>query len=452
MKLAETEIGSDLGSLPPATKRRVLVEFLIENQLFADAAEAEKLASGAAFNERMQYWRRRALRDAYFDKTVKDTVSDADAKKFYDSQVGGAKPEEEVRARHILVESKEKAREIYEKIAHGSDFAKLAKENSKDPGSKDQGGELGYFRRGQMVPQFEEVAFKLQKGEVGEPFQTQFGWHVIRVDDRRQSAAPPFEAVKDRVVAAMIHQKAQQIAGDLRGKAQIEYIDPEIKSSVDGERSGRAQAIGRAADADAGDRERQGGWHGQGVGKGFPVRACAPARRCPSCRASGSRPARPASAMPDRTDLMLAVLDPGTTAAGVLTRSKTCSAPVLWCREGLTQGKARALVVNSGNANAFTGKKGGEATRLTAEAAAKAVGCSTGEVFMSSTGVIGEPLDAGKFTHLLDGLAQVRQGRCLGDGGARHHDHRHVPQARHPHGAARRARTSSSTASPRAPA
>ena len=107
-----------------------------------------------------------------------------------------------------------------------------------------------------------------------------------------------------------------------------------------------------------------------------------------------------------RKDLMLAVLDPGTTVAGVLTRSKTCSASVLWCREGLKAGKARALVVNSGNANAFTGKKGRESTRLTAEAAAKAIGCSTGEVFLSSTGVIGEPLDAGKFTHLLDGLAK----------------------------------------------
>jgi glutamate N-acetyltransferase/amino-acid N-acetyltransferase len=107
-----------------------------------------------------------------------------------------------------------------------------------------------------------------------------------------------------------------------------------------------------------------------------------------------------------RTDLMLGVLDAGTIVAGVLTRSKTCSAPVLWCREGLEHGRARALVVNSGNANAFTGKKGSEATRMTAEAAAKAVGCEPGEVYVSSTGVIGEPLEAGKFTHLIDGLAK----------------------------------------------
>jgi glutamate N-acetyltransferase/amino-acid N-acetyltransferase len=107
-----------------------------------------------------------------------------------------------------------------------------------------------------------------------------------------------------------------------------------------------------------------------------------------------------------RTDLMMGVLDQGTTVAGVLTRSKTCSAPVLWCRESLKGGRARALVVNSGNANAFTGKKGHEATRMTAEAAAKAVGCAREEVFVASTGVIGEALDAAKFTHLLEGLAK----------------------------------------------
>ena len=238
MKLAETEIGNDLGTLPEGTRRRVLVEFLIENQLFADAAESQKLGSGAAFEERLQYWRRRALRDVYFDKTVKDSVNDAEAKKFFDSQVGAAKPEEEVSARHILVESKDQARDLYEKIAHGSDFEKLAKEHSKDPGSKDQGGSLGYFKRGQMVPQFEEAAFKLKKGEVSEPFESQFGWHIIKVDDRRQSSAPSFEAVKDRVRAHMIHQKAQQIAADLRGKAQIEYVDPAIKKSVETERPG----------------------------------------------------------------------------------------------------------------------------------------------------------------------------------------------------------------------
>jgi peptidyl-prolyl cis-trans isomerase C len=237
MRLAEAEIGSDLGSLPDGTKRRVLLEFLIENQLFADAAEKQKLSAGTGFDERMQYWRRRALRDVYFDKSVKDTVGDAETKRFYDQQVGTLKPEAEVRARHILVESKDKARELFQKILHGGDFATLAREHSKDPGSKDQGGELGFFSRGQMVPQFEEAAFKLKPGEVGEPFETQFGWHIVKVDERRHRTAPAFDDVKDRVRASMIHQKAQQIAGELRGKAQIEYIDPDIRKSVESDRT-----------------------------------------------------------------------------------------------------------------------------------------------------------------------------------------------------------------------
>jgi glutamate N-acetyltransferase/amino-acid N-acetyltransferase len=107
---------------------------------------------------------------------------------------------------------------------------------------------------------------------------------------------------------------------------------------------------------------------------------------------------------PGRTDVLLALFDPGTTVAGVLTRSKCPSAPVDWCRAQLESGAARALVVNSGNANAFTGKSGRAATRLTAEIAAQAAGCKPSEVFLGSTGVIGEPLDATKFGSVMDQL------------------------------------------------
>ena len=107
-----------------------------------------------------------------------------------------------------------------------------------------------------------------------------------------------------------------------------------------------------------------------------------------------------------RTDVLLAVMDKGTTVAGVFTKSKCPSAPVEWCRAKLGSGKARALVVNSGNANAFTGKTGRQATSLTAALAAKAVGCSANEVYLASTGVIGEPLDATKFDGVLGTLAE----------------------------------------------
>jgi glutamate N-acetyltransferase / amino-acid N-acetyltransferase len=108
-----------------------------------------------------------------------------------------------------------------------------------------------------------------------------------------------------------------------------------------------------------------------------------------------------------RTDVLLALFDPGTTVAGVFTRSKCPSAPVDWCRAQLKSGRARALVVNSGNANAFTGKNGRVATKLTADLTAKAVHCKPGEIFLASTGVIGEPLDARKFSGVLDALAQA---------------------------------------------
>ena len=118
---------------------------------------------------------------------------------------------------------------------------------------------------------------------------------------------------------------------------------------------------------------------------------------------------------PGRTDLLLALFDPGTTVAGVLTKSKTASAPVDWCRAHLSHGMARALVVNSGNANAFTGKRGREAVKLTAEAAAEAADCLEPDIYIASTGVIGEPLDARKITSLLGRLVREAKADAFED-------------------------------------
>jgi peptidyl-prolyl cis-trans isomerase C len=235
VRLAESEIGNDLGTLPVEQRRRVLVEYLIENALFAEAGEKEKLDTGQSFDERMRYWQRRALRDAYFDRSVKGSVSDAEARQFYDAQVAATPPQEEVRTRHILVETEEQAKEIYEKIAHGEDFGKMARQFSKDPGSKDEGGDLGYFGRGRMVPQFEEAAFKLTKGDVSLPVKSQFGWHLIKLEDKRQRSAPPFDQIKDRITAALIHRKAQEIGAGLRGAAKVEFVDPDLRAQVDKE-------------------------------------------------------------------------------------------------------------------------------------------------------------------------------------------------------------------------
>ena len=233
LAVAESEIGSDMGTMPGPQKRTSLLEFLIDNQLFAEAGEKAKLDQGPDFETRLAYLKRRALRELYFEKVIKGSVSDADARKIYDDQVKLLKPEEEVSARHILVETEEQAKELKEKLDKGADFAQLAKENSKDPGSKDDGGNLGYFGHGQMVPQFEEVVFKLKKGEVSAPIKTQFGWHLVKLEDSRTKQPPAFEIVKDRIAQSLLLQKAQKTATELRANAKIEIVDPEIKKSID---------------------------------------------------------------------------------------------------------------------------------------------------------------------------------------------------------------------------
>lgn len=240
LALAEAEIGGELGNLPQNVKRRVLVEYMIDNQLFVAAAEGEKLASGPDFERRLAYWRQRALRDVYFEKSVKGSISEAVARGIYDDKVKALKPEEEVQARHILVGSEEEAKKLADEIAKGGDFAELAKKNSGDAGSKEQGGMLGYFGRGQMVPAFEEAAFSLQKGEISKPVQSQYGWHIIKIEDRRQKPPPSFEEVKDRLIGSMVQSKAQDIATSLRSKAQITYVDAEIKKLADEDAAQRA--------------------------------------------------------------------------------------------------------------------------------------------------------------------------------------------------------------------
>lgn len=239
--LAETEIGSDLGQLAPETRRRVLVEYVIETQLMADALDMEKSANSPSLDSALAYFERRAKRETYFDTKIRSSVSEAAAKTFFEDRVKGMKPEEEVKARHILVESEGEARDIKEKIARGAEFAEMAKEFSKDPGTKGNGGSLGFFSRGQMVPQFEEAAFSLDLNEVSEPVQSRFGWHLILVEEKRQKPLPKFEEVKDRILNGMIHQKAQAIARKLRDSAKIDYLDESIKKQVDEEKK-RASA------------------------------------------------------------------------------------------------------------------------------------------------------------------------------------------------------------------
>jgi peptidyl-prolyl cis-trans isomerase C len=247
MRLAESELGPELANLPPDVKRRALAEYLIDNMLFAEAAEAAKLASTPAFEEQMRYLRRRVLREQYFENTLRSAVTDEEIRQIYDTRVASMPAEDEFAARHILVDSEDKAKKLRKQIVDGGDFAALAKENSTDPGSKDQGGLIGYFTKGQLVPEFEAVVIKLQKGEVSEPVKTTFGWHIIKLEDRRRKEPPPFDKVKETIANSLVVRKAQERAAALREKAKLEYVDADIQRQVDEQKKKEEEAAKAAA-------------------------------------------------------------------------------------------------------------------------------------------------------------------------------------------------------------
>jgi peptidyl-prolyl cis-trans isomerase C len=230
LDFAATEVGAQLTTFPPEDRRRMLLQFVIENELMAEAATKDGLDSGPSFEDRLKYHRRRALRDAYFDKSVRNGVSDEEAKKVFDEKVAAIKPEEEIHARHILVSTEAEAKEIEERLKKGEDFATVAKEKSKDPSA--EGGDLGYFGKGQMLKPFEDAAFALQVGQISDPVQTQFGWHIIKVEEKRTRPLPTFDQVKDTIVSQLTQQKAKTTIKELHDAAKIDIVDPQIKKSM----------------------------------------------------------------------------------------------------------------------------------------------------------------------------------------------------------------------------
>lgn len=235
LKFLELEIGQDMRNIPPAQRRMVLVEFLIENQVLVNAAEKKDLAKTEEYTNRQKYYRKRILRDIYVEKFVRTDISDEEAKKAYDEQVKKIKPQKQIRASHILVKTEKEAKDIHAQLKKGADFAKLAKEKSTGP-SKANGGDLNYFGTGQMVPAFEKAAFALKKGEISAPVKTQFGWHVIKKTDERESPVPAFDIVKTRLIQSLQQQKAQKTIRDLRTAAKVDIKDEKLKKAMEAAR------------------------------------------------------------------------------------------------------------------------------------------------------------------------------------------------------------------------
>jgi len=223
--LAGEDLGERIAQVPAAQRREYLLGYLSDLKIGARAAERAKIAELPEFTLRMNYFRQKVLMDEYISRQSKAAASTEAARKLYDDTMKTMKPEEEVRARHILVEKEDEAKAALARVRQGEDFAKVAAELSRDPGSGKEGGDLGYFTQDRMVPQFGAVAFKLKAGDVSEPVQTQFGWHVIKVEDKRSKPLPKFEDVKGEIETYLVRKAQQDIVMGLRGDLKLERLD-----------------------------------------------------------------------------------------------------------------------------------------------------------------------------------------------------------------------------------
>jgi peptidyl-prolyl cis-trans isomerase C len=240
LAFAEAEVGAEIAGLPAESRRRVLVEYLVEAHLFAQEAGKSQLGAGKDFEERLAYYKLRALRDTFYEKKVREAVTEAQAKTAYDEQVAKLKPEPEVRARHILVKTEQEAKDLIAQLKGGADFNELAKKSSDGP-SSNAGGDLGYFSRGQMVKSFEDAAFALEPGAISAPIQSDYGWHVIKVEDKRSRPVPSFDEVKDQILASLIQTQLRDVVQKLRGSAKVEIVDADLKKAI--EEDAKAAAI-----------------------------------------------------------------------------------------------------------------------------------------------------------------------------------------------------------------
>jgi peptidyl-prolyl cis-trans isomerase C len=224
LALAEEDIGSNIPAQTPEAKRDYLINYVADMILVSKAAEAKKVADSNDFKQRLAFARNKVLMELLLQSEAKSAVTNEAMHKVYDEAAKQMGDEQEVRARHILVEKEDEAKAIAAEIKNGADFAQLAKQKSKDPGAA-EGGDLGYFTKDQMVPEFAEVAFKLEKGQVSDPVKTQFGWHIIKVEDKRKRQLPEFDKVKDQI-ETFVQRKAQvEFVTKLRADSKIERLD-----------------------------------------------------------------------------------------------------------------------------------------------------------------------------------------------------------------------------------
>jgi peptidyl-prolyl cis-trans isomerase C len=228
LRTAAEGLPANLRGMPPQMLYPMLLDQLIDGQALVDEARKEGLDKDPVVAREVQSAEDRALQSAMLSKVVGPTVTDAAVKARFEKDAASQPPEEEVRASHILVPTEADAKKIIAELDNGADFATLAKQNSTDPGGKN-GGDLGFFKKGDMVPEFAAAAFALKPGQITQtPVHTQFGWHVIKLEERRTAPPPTFEQSKDELRQKMIQDGVQQALAQARSAVTV------VKFNMDG--------------------------------------------------------------------------------------------------------------------------------------------------------------------------------------------------------------------------
>lgn len=241
LKAAEEEAGQ-LPPMTPEQKQDYMVQFMTDMTLLTQAAEAKKMGQSDEFKRKLEFSRKKLLMESLLQSSAKEALTDAAMQKVYDEAVKSMPPEDEVHARHILIraaqgdekasdEAKKKIDAIIVRLKGGEDFEKIAKENTEDPSGKTNGGDLGWFTKEQMVPEFADAAFNLKQGEISAPVHTQFGWHVIKNEGKRTKPAPSFEDVKPQLEQYVTRKAQAELVTKLRAEAKVERMDKKAEAT-----------------------------------------------------------------------------------------------------------------------------------------------------------------------------------------------------------------------------
>jgi len=218
-------LGPRLTQVPEEQRREVVIQALIDLQVMANAARAAGIDESEDFKAELSFLESQALRDIYFEQEIEGSVGEDEVRARYEEEIAKLDPQEEIQARHILVETAEEADELIDELDNGADFAELAQQHSTGP-SGPKGGDLGYFSKGQMVPEFEAAAFALEPGAyTEEPVKTQFGFHIIKVEDKREQQPPAFADVEEQLREAMVRELLTQRLAELKDATTVERLD-----------------------------------------------------------------------------------------------------------------------------------------------------------------------------------------------------------------------------------